>query len=212
MKRHKSCVDTKVVSFITTVHPSHDESSVKRKRKHDGTEIVLTSPSCVHDYNKNVGPVDGSNQMRQAYGIDRKSKRWWIRLFLFMLDVTTVNSFIIYKRWFERLHPPHPASGTVGVRDMSLSTGAAWSHAQWTLRLLQSWCRNHHLDVSPAMYACAETDVMTSITRDLLQCRVSQHFIFCMQKSTVNCECVCQCNKKKTHILVCSAFSVTLTW
>ena len=69
---------------------------------------MLTSPSCVHDYNKNVGPVDGSNQMRQAYGIDRKSKRWWIRLFLFMLDVTTVNSFIIYKRWFERLHPPHP--------------------------------------------------------------------------------------------------------
>lgn len=78
-----------------------------RKRKRDGTvtEIQLSAPTCVSlsDYN-NMGPIDRSDQMRQAYGIDRKSRRWWLRFFLFLLDVTMVNSYVIYSEWFDMVN------------------------------------------------------------------------------------------------------------
>lgn len=97
--------DTKVVSFISNVHSSHDDTSVRRKRKQDGEVFQRPCPPIVKDYNNNMGPVDGSDQMRQAYGIDRKSKRWWLRLFFFLLDVTMVNTYIIYSQWYSVMEP-----------------------------------------------------------------------------------------------------------
>ena len=42
----------------------------------------------------------------QVCGIDRKSRRWWMRLFTFMLDLTTVNAYIIYLHCFKIVHSP----------------------------------------------------------------------------------------------------------
>lgn len=82
--------DTKVVSFVSNVHNSHGTSMVDRKKK-DGTVVQINTPPCVHDYNANMGAVDKSDQLRQSYAIDRKSRRWWRRLFHFLLDLTMVK-------------------------------------------------------------------------------------------------------------------------
>ncbi|XP_070175355.1 piggyBac transposable element-derived protein 4-like [Littorina saxatilis] len=94
------------IATITNVHPAKNNSTVTRKRKQDGTQTLRTSPSCVKDYNANMGAIDRSDQMRQPYGIDRESKRWWIRIFLFMLDIAMVNSHVIYTQWFKTLQCP----------------------------------------------------------------------------------------------------------
>ena len=49
------------------------------------------------DYNKHMGYVDLSDMLKGSYDIDRKSKKWWMRIFLHLLDVSVVNSFLIYK-------------------------------------------------------------------------------------------------------------------
>ena len=35
--------------------------------------------------------------MRQLYGHDRKSVKWWHRLFFGFVGMTIVNSFVVYK-------------------------------------------------------------------------------------------------------------------
>ena len=49
------------------------------------------------DYNGFMGRVDKSDQMKSFYEITRKRKKWWRRLLWHVIDVTLVNSFIIFK-------------------------------------------------------------------------------------------------------------------
>lgn len=97
--------DTKVVSFVCNVHSSHGTSTVQRKNR-DGTVVQINSPPCVQDYNVNMGAVDKSDQLRQSYAIDRKSRKWWRRIFHFGLDSTMVNAYIIYCQTFKLLQNP----------------------------------------------------------------------------------------------------------
>lgn len=45
-----------------------------------------------------MGFVDNSDHLISTYKIDRKSKKWWHRIFWHFIDVTVVNSFIIYQK------------------------------------------------------------------------------------------------------------------
>ncbi|CAI6345494.1 unnamed protein product [Macrosiphum euphorbiae] len=38
-----------------------------------------------------------ADQLRMSYGVDRKSKKWWRRLFFGILDIMFINAFLIYK-------------------------------------------------------------------------------------------------------------------
>ena len=88
--------DTKEVSFISNVHSSRGQDTVSRKKK-DGSVSKIPAPPVVKDYNANMGAIDKNDQLKKSYAIDRKSKRWWIRIFLHLLDICRVNSFIMYQ-------------------------------------------------------------------------------------------------------------------
>lgn len=49
------------------------------------------------DYNDFMGGVDHHDQLRATYGMDRRSKKWWHRLFWGMLEMVFVNSYVIYQ-------------------------------------------------------------------------------------------------------------------
>lgn len=51
----------------------------------------------VNDYNKHIDHVDKSDMYKSCYEIDRKSKKWWHRIFWHFVDLTIVNTFIIFK-------------------------------------------------------------------------------------------------------------------
>ena len=47
-----------------------------------------------------MGCVDKADMLKSYYEINRKSKKWWQRIFWHFVDITLVNSFIIYLQLF----------------------------------------------------------------------------------------------------------------
>ena len=87
--------DTKPVYFISNFH-GVQQTTVKRKQKND-SHVFVTCLSMVKDYNVFMIGVDKHDQMRQLYGHDRKIVKWGHRLFFKFVDMTIVNSFVVYK-------------------------------------------------------------------------------------------------------------------
>lgn len=99
--------DTKLVAFLSNAHDAHGDGTVARRKK-SGEVIQIEVPPCVKDYNKNMGAIDRHDQMQSTYAIDRKSKRWWMRIFLGMLDIVMVNAYILYCHSFTLINNPMP--------------------------------------------------------------------------------------------------------
>ena len=49
------------------------------------------------DYNAHMGYVDKADMLKSLYEIDRRSRKWWHRIMWHFLDVSVVNSFLIFK-------------------------------------------------------------------------------------------------------------------
>lgn len=77
-------------------------TTVKRTEK-DGRKTIVPCPKVVKDYNENMGGVDKHDMLRQLYGMDRKSKKWWHRLFFGLFDMAIVNAYVVYKENGENL-------------------------------------------------------------------------------------------------------------
>ncbi|XP_055377144.1 piggyBac transposable element-derived protein 4-like [Condylostylus longicornis] len=84
----------RIVFFASNFHNQNSVVYVNRKNK-DGTVEELQCPKLVKDYTKHMGYVDKADMLKSVYEIDRKSKKWWHRIFF--VDVSVVNSHIIYK-------------------------------------------------------------------------------------------------------------------
>ena len=68
-----------------------------RKKKNGETKNV-TCPKSLKNYNKNMGFVDKADMLKKTYEIDRKSRKWWPRIFFHFIDVSVVNAFIIFQQ------------------------------------------------------------------------------------------------------------------
>ena len=93
--------DRKVVSFATNVFPETMSDTVVRLQS-DGTLKHQSVHRLLPAYNKYMGGVDRTGQMRKVYGYDRKSKQYWLRLFFHLLVVAIGNSYQLYRRhdWY----------------------------------------------------------------------------------------------------------------
>jgi hypothetical protein len=65
--------------------------------KKTGDKADLQCPESIIDYNKHMGGVDRADQRKESYSLDRKSKRFWLRIFFNFLNVALSNSFILFK-------------------------------------------------------------------------------------------------------------------
>ncbi|GBL82154.1 hypothetical protein AVEN_252351-1 [Araneus ventricosus] len=72
--------DNRSVHFFSNYH-GNDTCKVQRRLK-DGTKIDVTAPIVVKDYNGHMGGIDKADMLLAIYDRDRKSKKWWHRLFL----------------------------------------------------------------------------------------------------------------------------------
>ncbi|XP_067826911.1 piggyBac transposable element-derived protein 4-like isoform X1 [Heptranchias perlo] len=55
-------------------------------------------PQAVIEYNKYMGGVDISDQMRSYYPVGRPSKKWWRCVLWYLMNITIVNAWLIFKR------------------------------------------------------------------------------------------------------------------
>ena len=72
----------RVDHFVTVTHTDDRPSEVK--------------PQVAVDYNHNKGHVDGVDQMRQYYGLERRVQRTWPSLAWWLLDMSIVNSYALW--------------------------------------------------------------------------------------------------------------------
>ncbi|KDR07490.1 PiggyBac transposable element-derived protein 4 [Zootermopsis nevadensis] len=91
------CGKTKGILFLSNFHDPQDVNTVARKNK-DGTSENISCPEIVKQYNANMRFVDKADMLKSLYEIDRKSQKWWLRIFWHFLDVSVVNAFILYKK------------------------------------------------------------------------------------------------------------------
>jgi hypothetical protein len=86
--------DKKPVAFLSTQCNVRGQETVKRKQK-DGTFIDVPTLPVVTLYNKYMGGVDRSDQMRQYYQTSRRANKWWRYLLWFGVDISIVNASIL---------------------------------------------------------------------------------------------------------------------
>ena len=94
--------DRKVVNFV---FPEHMLCKVARAQC-DGTFGYQSVPPLLpayNLYNKFMGAVDLVSQVRKPYGFDRRSKRYWLRLFFQFLDYAVNIAYLLYKHDCRRL-------------------------------------------------------------------------------------------------------------
>lgn len=92
--------DTKEVLVVSNCHKDQI-TEVSRKTK-TGERSAVSCPEAIAFYNKYMGGVDHAGQVVSLYDFDRKSNKWWIRVFFKYLQVTTSNAFIVFKELVER--------------------------------------------------------------------------------------------------------------
>ncbi|XP_037047253.1 piggyBac transposable element-derived protein 4-like [Bradysia coprophila] len=88
--------DTKDVLVMSNCHDD-TITTVDRKQK-DGTKKAVTCPEAISFYNKYMGGVDMTDQYTVLYDIDRKSKKWWKRVFQRLLMTAVTNAWVLYKK------------------------------------------------------------------------------------------------------------------
>lgn len=89
--------DSKEVLLMSNAfHPKVAQTHVTRTEK-DGSKKNVPCPLVVKEYNKRMGGVDHFDQLKGTYSVGRRSKRWWLRLFYFLIDTSITNAFLLYK-------------------------------------------------------------------------------------------------------------------
>ena len=71
-------------------HSVKGESEIINKRG-----IVTTKPNIIHEYNNSMNGCDRMDQMISYYVFNKKTIKWWKRMFMWCFEVTQMNAFIL---------------------------------------------------------------------------------------------------------------------
>jgi hypothetical protein len=91
--------DSKIVTVLST-NKGVKEVVTKRTNKL-GKRVGVPVPECILDYNTHMSGVDKADQLRNGgWSVEEAlhTKKWWVRLFMGLIDCAIVNSFIIHKK------------------------------------------------------------------------------------------------------------------
>ena len=81
---------------MTNVFPERTDTPVARQLP-EGVLRYQSVPPILPAYNKFMGGVDRTDQHRRTYRFDRKSKRYWLRIFFQFFDYAINNAYLLYK-------------------------------------------------------------------------------------------------------------------
>ncbi|GFT31484.1 f-box DNA helicase 1 [Nephila pilipes] len=96
-------LDSKEVMMLSNCHEAK-YAKVNRTMR-DGSKEEFECPVAIEFYNKIMGGVDLADQMANVYELDRKSSKWWKKVFFRLLMSAVVNSWIVYCELKHRKNP-----------------------------------------------------------------------------------------------------------
>ncbi|GBN77865.1 PiggyBac transposable element-derived protein 4 [Araneus ventricosus] len=85
----------KDVFMLTSIH-GPEISKSGRKDRVTGEDIL--KPQCILDYNKNMGGIDIGDAVMTHHSCFRKSVKWYKKLFFGLMDITILNSNILFDK------------------------------------------------------------------------------------------------------------------
>lgn len=92
-----ACKDNKPVVLASTYVGAEPVQSVQRFDKKEKKQITITCPKLVKEYNAHMGGVDLMDSYLGRYRIRMKSRKWYMRIFYHLVDLTVINSWVLYK-------------------------------------------------------------------------------------------------------------------
>ena len=84
-------LSTQSSAEMTTVHRRWNQETIEK-------------PVVVNEYNHSINGVDTADQNSVYYRFICKMRKWWSKLFFWLLEVTVVNSYLLYKAHAARLN------------------------------------------------------------------------------------------------------------
>lgn len=90
--------DNRVVNLLSTFGGQEPLTSVKRFDKQSKSSKEISCPFIISEYNKHMGGVDLLDADIARHKILTKSKKWYIRIFYHLLDMTLANAWGLYRR------------------------------------------------------------------------------------------------------------------
>lgn len=90
--------DNKIVTLASTYVGSEPAETINRYDKKQKKQITIACPRIVKDYNAHMGGVDLMDSFLGRYRIRIKSRKWYIRIFYHLIDMTVINSWVLYKK------------------------------------------------------------------------------------------------------------------
>ena len=87
--------------MLSTVRKGHTHNMVTQNTRVNGehTQLQVHQPKCISDYNKKMGGVDSFNQRVAPYRVLKHTRKYWKTIFLDLLDIAAVNSFLMFGMW-----------------------------------------------------------------------------------------------------------------
>jgi hypothetical protein len=90
--------DNKVVCLVSSFFGIEPVSTVKCWNRVEKKKVAVPCPNIVKLYNKHMGGVDLAGMLIELYRVPLKSRCSYLHLFGYVLDLCTVNSWLVYGR------------------------------------------------------------------------------------------------------------------
>lgn len=90
--------DNKQVVLTSTYVGAEPAEKADRYDKKEKRKIQINCPKLVKEYNIHMGGVDLMDAHLGRYRIHLKSRKWYMRIFYHLLDLTIINAWILYKQ------------------------------------------------------------------------------------------------------------------
>lgn len=101
--------DNKPVNLLSTYVGAEPATTILRFDKAKKERTPIPCPKAIREYNIHMGGVDLLDSFIGRYHIRIKSRKWTMRLFYHLLDVTVVNAWLAYKKLLlQKTQPPKP--------------------------------------------------------------------------------------------------------
>ena len=91
--------DKRVIHFMSTIHVARAGSAPATVRRRDevGSLEDVMCPPCLPDYQQYMRGVDRGDQLIGYYNIGRRSRKWWKRVFSYLVEVAALNAYVLEK-------------------------------------------------------------------------------------------------------------------
>ena len=92
---------------LTAVHwkDKRDVYALSTAHGNEVSEVMPFKPHLIVDYNMHMNGVDRNDQLLSYYSMNRKTLKWWKKVFWRLIEMALINAFLIFK--FQRPDTSH---------------------------------------------------------------------------------------------------------